>query len=235
MPARDPDTLSKRLSNFLDRPNPILFVGSGVGRRVGMPDWRGFMEYLASECDRFGDPTSAALIRQRVGRGQFLAAATVYKTCDSIPQGERWKGLAGPFRSTISPGDLNKLEALVGINVTAIVTTNYDHSLHDAHATFKKSWAVPIERGDGSLRGASLRKEFFVARIHGRAELPTSMVVDTQDYRLLEADKDYWDFLLHILSSRSILFLGFSFIDPAIDHILSTYEEKFGPAFEGAA
>ncbi|MGH9195613.1 MAG: SIR2 family NAD-dependent protein deacylase, partial [Acidimicrobiia bacterium] len=109
------------------------------------------------------------------------------------------------------------------------MTTNYEHSLHDACARARRRWVQPIERD--TLRGATLSREFFVARIHGSAEQPTTMVVDATDYRLLRGDATYLDFLLHILSARSCLFLGFSFLDPAISHVLDIYAERFGPTY----
>ena len=57
------------------------------------------------------------------------------------------------------------------------------------------------------------------------------MVVDAADYRLLRTDADYLDFLLNLLSARTCLFLGFSFLDPAIRHVLDIYAEKFGPTY----
>jgi len=215
----------------LSAENPTLFAGAGVGCRAGFPDWPSYIEYLAQMCDTQGDQASAALIRERAARSNLLSAATVYKTSDVIPVGERWKGLANPFERTPSEKEIDRLVPLASLPFRAIVTTNYESSLHHARAKAVGRSCFHVERGDGSLRSASSRRDFFIARIHGRAEMPEMMVVDESDYRQIENDGYYLDFLLDVLKARSCLFLGFSFIDPAIEHILSIYEKKCGPTY----
>jgi hypothetical protein len=224
------ESLSGFMASALRAPNPVLFAGAGVACRAGFPDWPAFLEHLASACDEFGDAASAVSIRQRAQRKNYLGAATVFKTCDTIPEGERWKILAARFLEAKTTSELDRLQALISLPFSAIVTTNYDSSLHQVAAALR-GWFSPVERGDGSLRGASLRRDFFIARIHGRADVPVTMVVDSEDYRRLENDPDYLDFLLDILRLRSCLFVGFSFLDPAIQHVLRIYEQKCGPTF----
>jgi hypothetical protein len=224
-----PNQLADALRAFLNRPNPLLFAGAGVGCRVGYPDWDAYIEHLAKAADEFRDSDSAVLIRKRLEQRNHLGAATVFKTSTMIPEGERWRVIAEPFTTPAGDDDLDKLVALVSLPFTAILTTNYEQSLHDACARSRGRWVTPIERN--TLRGASLNREFFVARIHGSAVEPTSMVVDASDYSLLRQDSNYLDFLLHTLTSRSCLFVGFSFLDPAITHVLDLYESRFGPAY----
>ena len=217
-----------RLRDFFDRPNPVLFAGAGVGSRVGFPTWDTYIKYLADVCDRFNDHESAVLIRRRLDQRQHLGAVSVFKTTHLIPTGERWKALAEPFtRDATNP---DKLDALVGLPFSAIVTTNYDHSLHDVHSKVFHKWVTPVDRG--SLRSSSQSRDYFIARIHGTAENPTSMAVDTNDYEKLGQEDDYLDFLLNLLRTRSCLFFGFSFLDPAIRHVLDIHAQRHGPVFD---
>lgn len=80
---------SRALLEVLDRENPTLFLGAGVGVRAGYPGWYDYLEHLATECEKWHDTDSALLIRSRVKRGSLPAAGSVYKTCDVIPAGER--------------------------------------------------------------------------------------------------------------------------------------------------
>jgi hypothetical protein len=225
------EDIASGIRNAMQRPSPLLFAGAGVGCRVGLPDWNGFIEHLAKTCDDYGDRTSATNIRERAEKGWHASAATVYKTCESIPQGERWKALAHLFTPQHDKETLERLCPLVALGFTAIVTTNYDSSMHNACAAAGKLWARPVELDDDSLKGASLSTDFFIARAHGRASMPTSMVVDTADYDRLKHNQIYLDFLLDILKTRSCLFLGFSFLDPSISHVLDIYEQRLGPIF----
>jgi hypothetical protein len=226
----DAHEISEAIWRVLSGRAPVLFAGAGVSMRVGLPDWAAFLEGLAAECERWQDLPSAAAIRDRVARHQFLNAGTVFKTSDLIPEGERWKALAEPFRRQILPNELDRLIPLIDLPFSGVVTTNYDHVLHQACVQSRK-WFVPIERGDGTLRGAMFQKDFFIARIHGRSEVPQSMAFTKEDYGALESETDYLDFLMEVFRSRTCLFVGFSFVDPAIDAVLRTYEAKHGPNF----
>lgn len=224
-----PLLIAEAIQKFLKRPNPVLFAGAGIGCRVGYPSWGQYIEELAVTCEEFRDPESAVLIRKRLQQGNYLGAATVFKTSTLIPEGERWRRLALPFQKIPEPDQLDKLVPLVCLPVTAMVTTNYENSLHNAYAKATGKWISPVERD--SLRGASTNRDMFVARIHGNSEQPTSMVVDSGDYAKLRIDQAYLDFLLHVFTSRSCLFIGFSFLDPAISHVLEIYAERFGPTY----
>ena len=217
-----------RLSKFFARTNPALFAGAGVGSRVGFPAWDTYIEFLANVCDAFDDHESAVLIRKRLGQRHHLGAASVFKTSHVIPIAERWKALAKPF--TVHPTNLDRLDALVGLPFSSIVTTNYDQSLHHACSKVFRKWVTPVERGN--LRSGSQSRDYFIARIHGAAEHPTSMAVDSNDYERLGQEGDYLDFLLNFLRTRSCLFFGFSFLDPAIRHVLDIYAQRDGPIFD---
>ncbi len=144
-----------------------------------------------------------------------------------IPIGERWAALATPF--TRDPRDLDKLDALISLPFGSIVTTNYDRSLHHAYSQVFGKWVAPIERTN--LRAGSHSREYFIARIHGSADSPTSMAVDVADYDNLRTDSGYLDFVLSLLQTRSCFFFGFSFLDPAIRHVLTIHADRHGPTF----
>jgi hypothetical protein len=149
------------------------------------------MGILAEICREYGENAAAELIEIRANDDDYLGAASIYKTCRRIPDGERLSRMAAPFRHAASQVPLDLLETLVALPVSGIVTTNYDRSLHDAYAKYQGSSALPLELSDSTLRNAALITEFFIARIHGRAELPQSMILDHSDYALLANNKDY--------------------------------------------
>lgn len=224
-------SLGEQIANFVAQENSILFLGAGVGARVKLPNWTQYIEHLAAVCDTKGEDETAALIRQRAAKGQLASAATVYKTCESIPIGERLKLLAAPFLSRIPEAIIDRLHPLVGLGATGIVTTNYDVSLHDAYAGLVARSALPAELDDDSLKGQSMSGDFFIARIHGRAQIPSSMVVSSEDYARLETNTNYAQFLLDVLRRRPCLFIGFSFVDPSIHAVLKLFEDRVGPHF----
>lgn len=57
------------------------------------------------------------------------------------------------------------------------------------------------------------------------------MILDDTDFNRVKHDECYLDLLRHILTRFSCMFVGFSFMDPAIDHILQFIAERLGPNY----
>ena len=81
------------------------------------------------------------------------------------------------------------------------------------------------------MKGAAMRSEFTIARVHGRVEVPQSLVIADEDYVKLHANTEYLDFISRSLEFRRIVFVGFSFLDPAILSVLKTYRDSFSPNY----
>jgi hypothetical protein len=189
------EELTSRIIDFVRQKGSCLFAGAGVGRKAGLPSWSEYLEHLARVADLYEKET-AVLIRKRVKTGHYLEAAELYKECIEIPNGEKYRGLAAPFISApnYSP---NNLRALMALPFSAVVTTDYDCSLHDAYYSLLikqeesgLTLKAPknVELGDPSMRQAIFWTDFYIARIHGRAEIPETMVLDRNDYRRTEDD-----------------------------------------------
>lgn len=207
--------------------NAALFAGAGVGAKTGLPSWRGLMEHLAKVANQH-DPLSSELIHQRVEQSHYLSAAAVYMTCPQIPIGEKYEQIASPFKHPPHP---EKLKDLVSLPFTAIFTTNYDRSLHNAFAAVTGTSPDVVELGDQTMKRAPFVDEFYIARVHGRAEIPESIILSEDDYRRLEENPCYIDFMRHILTRYSCIFIGFSFLDPAIESVFRTVEDRLSPGF----
>jgi hypothetical protein len=228
MKALSPDELAIEINEFLKKNNPTLFAGAGVGVQAGLPSWQQFMALLADFCQEY-DPESATLIRTRAEKGNYLEAASVYKT-SSIPEGEKHKGLSAPFQDI---SGATKLQALISLPFSFVITTNYDLSLHDVYAKVRAKYPHTAELHDSTLANASYKSEFYIARIHGRAEVSKEMVLDNNDYNDLMKNPHYIDYLTKAFTIYSCLFVGFSFADPAIKHVLGLIEKQLAPDFPG--
>lgn len=211
------------------REHLVLFAGAGVGVHAGLMDWSAFISHLIRVAAKY-EPETAALMKVRAQAGLLAEAARYYKLSCMIPEGEKFAQLAAPFQD----GKFNprKLDMLVKLPFEAIVTTNYDRSMDHSWAYIHRKVPNTYELDDGSLTQAVFASDFYIARIHGRARKPESMVVSTDDFSQLDNNPTYRDFLAqNILTRHSCLFVGFSFLDPAINKILEFLEKYVGPSY----
>ena len=223
--------VADKLRNFVtESSNPVLFAGAGVSMRAGLPSWAGLLNHAAKAMDQWEQTETAALVRTRVDLGNYQGAAVVYLTCDQVPPGKLYETLVAPLKSPDSP----KLRDLMSLPWTAAVTTNYDAALHNAYAQAHSSAAINVESGDGTFKKVPYMEEFYIARIHGRVQIPSSLVLCPEDYRRIQKDSDYADLLWHVFTRCSCAFLGFSFADPAITLVLDLVEKRLGPDYPKA-
>ena len=220
------EKLAEKILAFVAQRGSCLFAGAGVGKKAGLPSWPEYLAHLSSVAGQYEEET-AILMRKRVVENYYLEAAQLYKSCVVIPSGEKYKQLVSPFISNprYSP---NNLRALMALPFSAVVTTNYDRSLHDAYYSLYENQEesglrlkapLYVELGDASMKRAIYWTDFYIARVHGRIEIPDSMVLCRDDYRRTEEDPSYQDFLLHVLTRYRCLWVGYSFVDPAITRI----------------
>lgn len=207
----------------------ILFAGAGVSVRAGLLDWRGFVAHLITTAEKYERET-ASIMSARTKAGLLADAVSYYKLCRLIPEGEKFKELVAPFDDHKS--DPRLLHQLVKLPFEAIVTTNYDRNLDHAWAAVNRKAPRTFELDDGSLKQAAFSSDHYIARIHGRTQRPEFMVASTEDFAKLDENSSYKDFLLqNILTRRNCLFLGYSFLDPAINKILDLLEKQMSPNY----
>lgn len=228
MPVLDEEEVGKAIYDFLTtRENPALFAGAGVGVKAGLPTWSQWMEHLADVAAHY-DSLTGDLILKRANGGHYLSAAAVYKSCPEIPCGELYDQLVASLRS---PPSSENLHGLVCLPFSAFFTTNYDRSLHNAFASVTSRSPKGVELGDPTMAKAPYFTDFYIARLHGRVEVPEEIVFTEEDYSRIKDNECYVDLVRHILTQYSCLFLGFSFADPAINHVFQMIEERLSPDF----
>jgi predicted nucleic acid-binding protein len=199
---------------------------------VGYPLWPEYIDHLAGICEKHGADAEAGLMRSWVSKGRLIEASGIYEMTKDIPQGERTRYLAEPFTTVPSEEVLKPLTYVFELPFEAVVTTNYDSSQHAAYVAAAHHFPRPIEReGTSMLAGADITA-FYIARIHGSSDAPNSMVLFPATYEAVKNDEVYQDFLLSLFKSRPCLFVGFSFVDPAIDLVLETYKRKAQTVFK---
>jgi hypothetical protein len=185
--------------------NAAIFVGAGLSRAAGYPDWGSLLSPMQERCDvpPLSDlPLVAEYIAlDRANGGRDALETHILTTMTSIEP-----------EPTSSHLDLSRLD------VKELWTTNYDRLLETAIPG-----AVVVATEEKIHNIASQRRA--IIKMHGsidaqdKWELPP--VITRSDYERYELDHPRtWTVLRSSYMSRTILFLGFSFTDPNIEVLL---------------
>ncbi|WP_210385532.1 SIR2 family protein [Brucella anthropi] len=121
------------------------------------------------------------------------------------------------------------LEIISRLPVKFIWTTNYDRLIERSFELVNRPIDTVSGAADLALRATPGASRLF--KMHGSIERLDDVVISTDDYELYRSKRGAFLPLLQAhLSSMSMLFLGISFTDPNIRHVLSLIRESFTSA-----
>lgn len=222
------DVKSAIVNFFQESSNPVVFCGAGVSAHAGIPAWRDYLLQLA-ELIRPEDAYTRHQMVEAIEDEALEDAAGYYFMSRKIRDVDKYERLVRPLNSY----NATALDDIIRLPSAAFVTPNFDRSLFDAYGHVRDDSPVDVHYGDATIRGAAFYATSFIARIHGRAEVPEEILLTREALQKAAEDDAYGQFLQHLLTRRQILFVGFSFLDPAIRTILNAVREVAPSIHEG--
>jgi hypothetical protein len=223
------DDLEKAIVEFFTKSRlPVIFAGAGVSAHAGLPTWEAYLRQIAQSARTY-DQNTFQIMDDAVNESELEAAAAYYNLCRKIPTNEKWSLLAAPLQTY----DSAALATLSQLPATAYVTTNFDRAFLDAWSAEKRVAPLEANLGDPTLARAPFEEKFFIARIHGRVEIPEEICLTADALQALPNNPDYVQLLTHVFTRRQVLFVGFSFLDPAIRQVLSVVTKHCGTFHHG--
>lgn len=166
---------------------------------------------------------------ERARLGSYTLAVDYFKLSPSMVEGEKQKLLV----SLLSSFDTTKITPIAQLPFRGCLTTNFDRSILDGIAAARHVAARDYRLGDMSFKQAQWEEGLFVARIHGALEAPDSIVLSESQFKALLTDETYADLLGSCFLHRNVIFLGFSFYDPAVRYVFDDLNRRFGSASPG--
>ena len=193
--------------------NAAILAGAGLSVPAGFVDWRELLRPLAEELDL------------DIDRESDLVAVAQFHVNRSGNNRHRLHRAIIEALSADTPPTINH-RILARLPITTWWTTNYDKlietSLRDAGRIVDVKSAVP------QLADTRPRRDATVYKMHGDVERPDEAVVTRDDYERYPRDRGaFITALAGDLVSKTFLFVGFSFTDPNLDHVLARLRVTF--------
>lgn len=209
-----PEQFIKEYAQWLEQGTGVVFVGAGLSRQAGYPDWHGLLKEIASELqidlDQEHDLAGVAQWYVNKSGKQKTRIAQVIK--DSFPD-----------KSDVPQSQ----RILARLPVRNVWTTNYDRLIERAWSLQQRSLDVKSIASDLSV--SSPWSDTTLYKMHGSVDHPAEVVIATDDYELYRKKRaGFLQVLNGHLISQHCLFLGFSFADPNIGHLLAIIRESMG-------
>lgn len=212
------DTIPKELIKAFKEGRASFFVGAGLSKGVGLPDWPELLEELLIRVKN-SIPRSNEYVNQCK---KLLKNPANYLT---LAQELREKLGSDEFNKYIrerfvdrrpEPNDVFK--TLVEIPYNFIITTNYDYLIEDAYAfVYRRNAKVYTYQKPQAMADNVWNKYPFILKAHGEADEPDKIILSDKDYRnLIHNSIGYKSILQVLFTTDTILFLGTSLTDPEL-------------------
>lgn len=192
-----------------------VFVGAGMSMAAGYPSWAKLLREIGEEMGvRSSDIHDLAALAQ--WSIQESGNATRVRNVIKEQIGKDY-----PIPPT--------LEVIARLPVGHIWTTNYDRLVERAFSTISRPLDAISGAPDLSLKPTPGATRLY--KMHGSVDRLDDIVISTDDYELFRKRRGAFLPLLQAhLTSMSMLFIGLSFTDPNIRHVLSLIRESFTEA-----
>jgi hypothetical protein len=201
--SKDKDLMAALASEVRER-RTILFVGSGVSAKLGLPTWEDFIARLGEELGF--EP------HEFLGLSQDFRSLAEYYRLERGSIDALCRKMAREWQvddATLDGSEVHRL--LVSFDCPLIYTTNYDHLLERAYERSGRRFNKVVTAADIAQSDPALPT---IVKFHGDLDDPPSVVLAETDYfRRLAFDEPLDIKLAADALARAVLFVGYSVSD----------------------
>ncbi|WEJ56763.1 SIR2 family protein [Devosia sp. FJ2-5-3] len=191
-----------------------IFAGAGMSADAGFVDWKTLLAPFAQELGLSIDRESDNLVRfaqfslnHKLGNRAHLNEALI----------TAFPGLAAPSKNH---------EILARLPIRTYWTTNYDRLIESALIDARKT--PDVKHIDSQLPVTKPKRDAVVYKMHGDVDHPQEAVLTRDDYESYgQKHLGFVNALVGDLTGKTFLFIGFSFSDPNLDHVLSQLRLRY--------
>lgn len=196
----------------LNEGSASVFAGAGLSLDSGFVSWKDLMKEIAEDLglDISSETDLISIAQYHVNEHQNRTKIT-RKILEEFIEG------------TVETENHRILSRLP---LTSIWTTNYDNLIEEA---FKKAdKIVDVKYTEEQLLTTKPKRDVVVFKMHGDANHPTKAILTKQQYEFYHrTHESFINALTGELTTKTFLFLGFSFSDPNLDYVLSRIHYRY--------
>ncbi len=208
--------LIEKYAESLVQGNAALFIGSGISVGLGADDWQSLLKGAA---DKLGFDLKTT--KERL-------PDIIQYWINEEPEYNR-PALFDDIKSRLEARDLEKDEYensvynyICHLPIKVIWTTNYDTLIESAYDRLAPDKTYETIQADQDILDLDGTEDVRIYKMHGSvATKDDNLIISTDDYIRYEREhKFFLESLKADLLQKTFLFVGFSFNDPNVRHIL---------------
>lgn len=197
--------------------NFVFFVGAGLSIPL-FPSWSELLKKFVSSAEEIGLPYDSEELISYIEKGEkYLDIADI---CISIIGEARYRDIMEEiFDINISSDDIpESYNSLMELYPKTIITTNYDRLPEIAG---RGLYRIGTNKNPSEILRSLSNKKNVVFKLHGDIMDQSSIVLTSSDYdTIINSNSGTQNLISSILSTKTLIFIGFSLSDPHLDIIL---------------
>jgi NAD-dependent SIR2 family protein deacetylase len=198
--------LINKLSKEMTESNLAVFVGAGLSVPAGYANWSKLLEPIAEE------------LELDINKESDLVSLAQYHCNEQQSRGRINQLLIDEFSKDAKATENH--EILARLPISTFWTTNYDKLIEETLR--KNSKVADVKYTNEHLILTKPKRDAIVYKMHGDIDHPDKAILIKDDYEAYHVKmQPFLNALTGDLTSKTFLFLGFSFTDPNLDYILS--------------
>lgn len=207
---REIEAFIKEFVNDLAANNVAIFAGAGMSKATGYVDWSELLADIAQE------------LGLQIDRESDLISLAQYH----VNEKSRAKLNKKIIEEFVEENELTENHRILArLPISTYWTTNYDRLIENALKEANKRADVKYEVEQ--IFNTRPKRDAVVYKMHGDISLPTKAVLTKQDYEKYHVTHEaFISALTGDLTTKTFLFIGFSFTDPNLDYVLSRINLK---------
>lgn len=191
--------------------NAAIFAGAGLSVGAGYVNWKELLRPLADE------------LQLNVDEEHDLVALAQYHE-NKFNRQRISQQLLNEMAIEQDPTANHKL--LASLPISTYWTTNYDKLIESSLTAVKK--VVDVKHTNDQLAVTKPKRDAVLYKMHGDIDTPNNTVLTRNEYEKYPyTHAPFITALSGDLVSKTFLFIGFSFTDPNLHHVLSNIRIQF--------
>ena len=189
-----------------------IFAGAGLSVPAGFVNWTDLMAEIAHDLglDIKNEKDLVSLAQFHVNENQTRSKIN--------------RKILEEFTEDTKETENHKI--IARLPLSSIWTTNYDQLLEKAF--YKENKVVDVKYTKNQLLTTKPKRDIVIFKMHGDVNHPDEAIITKEQYEQYHSTHEpFINALAGELTTKTFLFIGFSFTDPNLDYVLSRLNFRF--------
>ena len=189
-----------------------IFAGAGLSVPAGFVNWTDLMAEIAHD------------LGLDINNEKDLVSLAQFHVNENQTRSKINRKILEEFTEDTKETENHKI--IARLPLSSIWTTNYDQLLEKAF--YKQNKVVDVKYTKNQLLTTKPKRDIVIFKMHGDVNHPDEAIITKEQYEQYHSTHEpFINALAGELTTKTFLFIGFSFTDPNLDYVLSRLNFRF--------